>query len=83
MLILYILIYFTTFAINFYHHNMNSILDNIRKNNPVVFSILQEQNRQPWELFKSTSGKTVEHTANMGVCNEVNKEKLCQLGVKY
>lgn len=42
---------------------MFAIIDKIKKNNPIVYSILQKQQRHPWEISKDLSGKTVMNTS--------------------
>lgn len=54
---------------------MIAILETIKNNNPIVYSILQEQQKHPWEISKDVSGKTVMNTSTLHQKNATFHQK--------
>ena len=66
---------------------MNRIIENLKVNNPAIYQILQEQEKQKWEITSGTRYKTVSDTVSANSSIEYNikskPNQLCQHGVKY
>lgn len=43
---------------------MNRIIENLKVNNPAIYQILQEQEKQKWEITSGTRYKTVSDTVS-------------------
>ena len=55
---------------------MNRIIENLKVNNPAIYQILQEQEKQKWEITSGTRYKTVSDTvsANSAVVFRISKQ---------
>ena len=66
---------------------INRIIENLKVNNPAIYQILQEQEKQKWEITSGTRYKTVSDTVSANSSIEYNikskPNQLCQHGVKY
>ena len=51
---------------------MNRIIENLKVNNPAIYQILQEQEKQKWEITSGTRYKTVSDTVSANSSIEYN-----------
>lgn len=66
---------------------MESYLEKLKADNPIIGKILREQEKNKWEITQGRQYKTVSNTSASKVSFEeytsLKSDLICQLGVKY